>query len=83
MEIKSLLKSVTDRPKWAARGVSFVAKAKATKMVWFPPKPVEAGTGAASAAEKGSKQTITQAAGAGEKVTKPVPHDDDVKQREA
>ena len=39
IEIKSGWKSVTDRERWAARGASFVAKAKATKAVWFPPKP--------------------------------------------
>jgi len=43
IEINRQWKSVTDREKWAARGASFVAKAKATKVVWFPPKPVETG----------------------------------------
>ena len=43
IEIQSRWKSVTDREKWAARGASFVAKVKATKVVWFPPNPVETG----------------------------------------
>ena len=52
IEIRSRLKGVTDREKWAARGASFVAKAKATKVVWFPPKPVDTGTKAASTVKK-------------------------------
>ena len=43
IEIKNRFKSVTDRGEWAARGSSFVAKVKATKMVWFPPGPVGPG----------------------------------------
>ena len=57
IEIKSRWKSVTDREKWAARGASFVAKAKATKVVWFPPKPVETGKKAASTAKKAAKKS--------------------------
>ena len=52
IEIKSGWKSVTDRERWAARGASFVAKAKATKAVWFPPKPADAGKKAASTARR-------------------------------
>jgi hypothetical protein len=44
-------KSVSKRAKWAARGASFVGKVKATKVVWFPPKPVETAKKAASTAE--------------------------------
>ena len=61
IEIKSRLKSVTDREKWAARGASFVAKAKATKVVWFPPEPVETGKKAASTAKKTAKKTTKRA----------------------
>lgn len=44
-------KSVRNRAKWAARGASFLAKVKATKVVWFPPKPVETAKKTASTAE--------------------------------
>ena len=73
IEIKSRWKSATDREKWAARGASFVAKAKATKVVWFPPKPVETGKKAASAAKKATKRTTKRttkkATGAAKKTT--------------
>ena len=59
-------KNVTDRGKWAARGASFMAKAKATKVVWFPPKPVETGKKAASTAKKTTKKTT----GAAKKTSK-------------
>ncbi len=61
IEIKSRWKSVTDREKWAARGASFAAKAKATKVVWFPPKPVETGKKAASTAKKATKRATKRA----------------------
>jgi hypothetical protein len=58
IDIKSPWTSVTDKEKWAARGASFVAKAKATKLVWFPPKPEDAGTTATStAADKAKNST--------------------------
>jgi hypothetical protein len=66
IEIKSRLKTVMDREKWAARGASFVAKAKATKAVWFPPHPAKTGKTAASTAKKTSKKT----AGAAKKTSK-------------
>ena len=62
-------KSVTDREKWAARGASFVAKAKATKVVWFPPKPVETGKKAASTAKKATKRVTKKTTGAAKKTT--------------
>ena len=68
-EIKSRWKGVTDREKWAARGASLAAKAKATKAVWFPPKPVETGKKAASAAKKATKRTTKKATGAAKKTT--------------
>ena len=77
IEIRSRWESVTDRERWAARGASFVAKAKATKVVWFPPKPVEAGEKAASTAKKAAKKatkkatkrTTKKATGAAKKTT--------------
>ena len=73
IEIRSRWESVTDRERWAARGASFVAKAKATKVVWFPPKPVEAGEKAASTAKKATKKatkrTTKKATGAARKTT--------------
>ena len=61
IEIKNRWSSVTDREKWAARGASFVAKAKATKVVWFPPEPVEAGKKAASTAKTAARKTTGSA----------------------
>lgn len=68
-ELKSRWKSATDRQKWAARGASFVAKAKATKVVWFPPKPAETGKKAASTAKHGTKKASKTATGAAKKTT--------------
>ena len=65
IEIKSGWKSATDREKWAARSASFVAKAKATKVVWFPPKPVATGKKAASTTKRATKKTT----GAAKKTT--------------
>ena len=64
IDIKSPLKSVTDKRKWAARGASFVAKAKATKLVWFPARPEDAGTTAASTATKAATQATKTTAAA-------------------
>ena len=70
IEIQSRWKSVTDREKWAARDASFVAKAKATKVVWFPPNPVETGEKAASTAKKATKGVTKKTSGAAKKTTK-------------
>ncbi|HSE47395.1 MAG TPA: hypothetical protein VLA89_19020 [Gemmatimonadales bacterium] len=70
IEIKTRWKSVTDREKWAARGASFVAKAKATKVVWFPPNPVETGERAALTAKKATKGATKKTTGAAKKTTK-------------
>lgn len=56
IEVKDRLSSVADREKWAARGASFVAKAKATKMVWFPPGPEGTGKTAATTAKKATQR---------------------------
>jgi len=69
IEIKGRWKSVTDREKWAARSASFVAKAKATKVVWFPPRPVETGTAAASTAKKATKRATRKTTGVAKKTT--------------
>ncbi len=69
VEIKSQLKRVTDRQRWAARGASFVAKAKATRVVWFPPKAAESGAAAASTAKKATKKTTKKTTGAAKKTT--------------
>lgn len=69
IDIKTRLKGVAGKEKWAARGASFVAKAKATKMVWFPPRPVETGSKAASTAKKAAKKAAQKATGAAKKTT--------------
>ncbi len=69
IEIKSRWKSVTDKEKWAARGASLAAKAKATKVVWFPPKPVETGKKAASTAKKATKRATKKTTGAAKKAS--------------
>ena len=66
-DFKSAWKGVTDREKWAARGASFVAKAKATKAVWFPPQPAETGKKAASTARKTTKRASKKTTGAAKK----------------
>ena len=52
IEIKDRWKKAMDKQRWAARGASFVTKVKATKVVWFPPKPVENGKKSAATARK-------------------------------
>jgi hypothetical protein len=56
-EIKSRWKSVTNGNSWAARGASLLAKVKATKLVWFPPKPEQAGKTTASTARQATEDT--------------------------
>ena len=69
IDIRSALKGVADREQWAARGASFVAKAKATRVVWFPPEPVETGKKAASTAKKATKRATKKTTGAAKKTT--------------
>ena len=69
IDIKGELKGVADREKWAARGASFVAKAKATKVVWFPPEPVGTSKKAASTAKKTTKRAAKRTTGAAKKST--------------
>jgi hypothetical protein len=70
IDIKGPWKSVRDTERWTALGASFVAKAKATKVVWFPPEPVEAGKEAAATATKATKKTTKKTAGAAKEATK-------------
>jgi hypothetical protein len=77
MDIGSRWKSVTNRGKWAAGSASFVAKVKATKTVWFPPKPNEKTKNAAATAKKatakaspGSKKAAKKTAKKGTGATK-------------
>jgi hypothetical protein len=67
IEIRSRWKSVADKEKWAARGASFAAKAKATKVVWFPPKPVETRKKTASSSKKATKGAAKKTTGAAKK----------------
>jgi len=69
IELKSRWKSVSEREKWAARHASLVGKAKATKVVWFPPKPAETGKRAASKAKQATRKTTKNATGAAKKST--------------
>jgi hypothetical protein len=69
IDIRSRLTTVADREKWAARGASFVVKAKATKAVWFPPKPVETGKKAGSTAKRATKRASKKTTGAAKKTT--------------
>jgi len=61
IDVKSGWKSVSDKEKWAARGATLMGKAKATKVVWFPPKPAETGRKAASTVKKAAKKTTGKA----------------------
>lgn len=56
VDIKRGWKNVSDRGKWTARGATVVAKVKATKVVWFPPRPGNAGKAAASTTGKATKK---------------------------
>ena len=69
IEIKDRVKGVTDKEKWVARRTSLVAKVKATKVVWFPPEPVETGKKAASTTKKSTKRAAKKTTGAAKKTT--------------
>jgi hypothetical protein len=69
LDIASRWNGVTDRERWAARGASFVAKLKATKVVWFPPEPVETGKKTAATAKKTTKRATKKTAAAAKKST--------------
>lgn len=61
------LKGLRDREKWAARGASFVARLKATKLVWFPADPVKAGSAGARTAKKTTRTAAKKSTGAARK----------------
>jgi hypothetical protein len=67
--IKNRWERVANKEKWAARRTAFMAKAKATKAVWFPPKPAETGGKAASTAKKTTKKATRRPAAAAKRTT--------------
>lgn len=69
IDIKSRWRSATDRGVWSARGASFVAKAKATKAVWFPPSADKAVKKTASTAKRTTKRTAKKTSGGAKKTT--------------
>jgi hypothetical protein len=71
IEIKSRWKAATDKEKWATRGASFVAKTKATKAVWFPPKPEKTGKKAVSTTKKATKRATKKTTAAAKKTSSP------------
>ena len=70
IDIKGGWDSVTDKGHWGARGASLVAKVKATKLVWFPPEPLETGAHAATRAKKGTRAAASKSTGAAKKTAK-------------
>jgi hypothetical protein len=60
-DMQSRLKSMTDTKKWTARGATFKAKAIATKEVWFPTGPTQAGKKSASKTKKTAKRATKKA----------------------
>jgi hypothetical protein len=67
MDLKGQMSSMTDRTAWAGRGASFMAKVKATKAVWFPPRPAQTGRKVASASKKATKKTAKKTTGSAKK----------------
>jgi len=60
MDLRRGLSTATDRTAWLGRGAASMAKLKATKTVWFPPKPAAAGKAASTGkktAKKAAKKT--------------------------
>jgi len=70
IDIKGRWDNVTDKAQWSARGASLVAKVKATKVVWFPPEPLETGAHAAATAKKATKAATSKSTGAAKKATR-------------
>ena len=69
IDVKSGFRSVAARERWAGRGASFVAKAKATTAVWFPPEPTNTCKRSAATAKKATKKTAGKATAAARKST--------------
>lgn len=63
IEITSRWESDTPRKTWVPRRTSFLAKAKATKVVWFPAKNLGNGKGTASASTNFTERTIRDPTG--------------------
>jgi hypothetical protein len=57
IEVKSLWAHVADRPRWAVRGAAFIAKVKATKAIWLPPRPSATAQKSVATAKKAAKKT--------------------------
>jgi hypothetical protein len=57
---QSRLKGVTDRQRWAARGTTFKANARATKAVWFPTEATKSGKKTASKVKTATRGTATK-----------------------
>jgi hypothetical protein len=76
-EIEKRWTTLTAKTKWDARLASFVVKAKATKAVWFPPKPAATGKTAQATAKraggsaKEASQRATKKTAAAKKTTRP------------
>lgn len=62
IDLKTRVSDLTDKQRWAARGAGFMAKAKATKAVWFPPEPKRTAKKSASKAKKAARKTTTRTA---------------------
>jgi hypothetical protein len=58
-EIKNRWQALANKQKWAARGASIMAKAKATKLVWFPPKPDQSAKDAVSTGQQATSNIVT------------------------
>jgi hypothetical protein len=69
VDLRSRWKNATDRGRWTAGGASFVAKAKATKAVWFPPKVDRTAKKAASTAKRATKKSARPGKKVGKKAT--------------
>jgi hypothetical protein len=65
----NLWDTATDKGRWSARGATFVAKVKATKLVWFPPDPKDSGTKAAATAKKATKKATKKGTSTAKKTT--------------
>jgi len=71
VDVTGLWKNATDKGRWSSRVASFVAKVKATKVVWFPPAGGDSAAKAASKAtrttKKTARKTTKKASGAAKK----------------
>jgi hypothetical protein len=70
IDIKTRWNNVVDPQTWAARRASFVGKVRATKTVWFPPEPAQAGTKTATTTKRAARKTARSATKASRPATK-------------